>query len=93
LLATTKEMLDKATKGKDGKDGKDTEKPKTKGDLDGFSWCWSHGICTHTSKNCKFQKEGHKANATFKNPMKGSDKIGLKQFRNDAENTPPATNA
>ena len=35
-------------------------------------YCHTHGACTHTSKECKWPKSGHKKEATFKNMMGGS---------------------
>ena len=37
------------------------------------SYCWSHGAGNHTSKQCRFKKEGHQDNATFENRMGGSN--------------------
>ena len=41
-------------------------------------YCWSHGLCNHTSKECKGKKDGHKEEATCSNRMNGSNK-GIKQ--------------
>ena len=41
------------------------------------NYCWSHGRTfnhNHTSKNCRFQKPGHKEDATLHNKMGGSTK-------------------
>ena len=38
------------------------------------SYCWTHGACNHTSKECENPTEGHQKAATFKNMMKGSTK-------------------
>jgi translation initiation factor 2B subunit (eIF-2B alpha/beta/delta family) len=35
-------------------------------------YCWSHGACTHSSKECNRKKTGHQDDATFKNKMGGS---------------------
>ena len=40
-----------------------------------ITYCWSHGVTSnlrHHSKTCKRQKEGHQAEATLNNKMKGS---------------------
>ena len=36
-------------------------------------YCWSHGACGHDGKVCRFKKENHKDDATFKNRMNGSN--------------------
>ena len=36
-------------------------------------YCWSHGACSHESKDCKSPRKGHQWNATFENKMKGSE--------------------
>ena len=49
----------------------DSINPKT-----GKPWrryCWTHGCCTHWSKNCPQKKSGHKDDATFRNRMGGSN--------------------
>ena len=35
-------------------------------------YCWTHGGCNHTSKDCKRRAPGHKIDATFDNRMGGS---------------------
>ena len=35
-------------------------------------YCYSHGLCNHTSKKCRNKKEGHNDDATLKNRMGGS---------------------
>ena len=37
-------------------------------------YCWTHGACSHKSKNCKHKATGHKDNATFENRMGGSNR-------------------
>ena len=37
-------------------------------------YCWTHGVCTHTSERCKSGARGHKSEATFQNKMGGSTK-------------------
>ena len=32
-------------------------------------YCWTHGGCAHTSKNCRNKKPGHQDDATFENRM------------------------
>ena len=35
-------------------------------------YCWSHGACAHSSKDCNFKEPGHNADATFTNKLGGS---------------------
>ena len=35
-------------------------------------YCWTHGGCAHTSKNCRNKKPGHQDDAMFENRMGGS---------------------
>ena len=35
-------------------------------------YCWSHGACSHESKNCNQKKDGHQDDATFTNKKGGS---------------------
>jgi hypothetical protein len=35
-------------------------------------YCWSHGACGHKGRDCRWKKEGHKDEASFKNKMGGS---------------------
>jgi hypothetical protein len=51
-------------------------------------YCWTHGVCAHSSKDCRVPKEGHQPNATFANTMGGS----TKGFREQNENNTPNTN-
>lgn len=39
-----------------------------------FVYCWTHGICSHTSSNCRTPGPGHKNDATFQNKMEGNTK-------------------
>jgi len=36
-------------------------------------YCWTHGLCFHTSSECKNRKSGHQVKATDKHRMGGSD--------------------
>ena len=38
-------------------------------------YCWTHGSCAHSSKECRMKKEGHKDAATFNNMMGAQTKI------------------
>ena len=38
----------------------------------GYQYCWSCGICKHTSRQCKHPKDGHKLEATMYDRMEGS---------------------
>jgi hypothetical protein len=35
------------------------------------TYCWSHGICNHTSATCKYPANGHSKKATLTNVMGG----------------------
>ena len=37
-------------------------------------YCWTHGACGHTSKECRTRADGHQTAATFQNRMGGSTK-------------------
>jgi hypothetical protein len=39
-----------------------------------FVYCWTHGICSHTSTNCRTPGPGHQNEATFQNKMEGNTK-------------------
>jgi hypothetical protein len=87
-------------------DTANTGKGKPKGQLGNFSYCWTHGICTHTSHSCKYPGDGHQKEAVLLNMMGGSSAInvranpnrntGNRNWRNrrngNQENTPPPTN-
>ena len=34
-------------------------------------YCWSHGVCNHTSERCKLPEKNHKRDATFQNKKGG----------------------
>ena len=38
------------------------------------SYCWTHGVCGHSSKDCKTENPAHKRAATIENRMGGSNK-------------------
>lgn len=38
-------------------------------------YCWFHGGCTHTSKQCTKRRVGHQEDATFENKMGGETKF------------------
>ena len=35
-------------------------------------YCWTHGACAHSSKDCRSKADGHQDEATFQNRMGGS---------------------
>ena len=35
-------------------------------------YCWTHGACAHSSKDCRNRQEGHREEATFSNKLGGS---------------------
>ena len=62
--------------------------------LEGWGYCFTHGICSHSSANCTKPKEGHKKDATMANRMGGSTKAPGKLWKprnpsREQENTPP----
>ena len=75
----------------------------------GYQYCWSCGICKHTSRQCKHPKDGHKLEATMYDRMEGSVTFPLPWDRTrnnggrgggrgrgrgrDRENTNPNANA
>ena len=36
------------------------------------NYCWTHGSCAHTSKECNHKADGHKDDATFSNMLGGA---------------------
>ena len=56
--------------------------PLTSDVLQGWSYCWSHGLCknpNHNSGNCTNRAEGHQAEATLGNMMGGNNSIRRKR--------------
>ena len=43
----------------------------------GHQYCWSCGICKHTSRQCKHPKEGHKLEASMYDRMEGSEALPI----------------
>lgn len=43
--------------------------------LFGFAYCWTHGICTHSGKDCRQPAEGHIKEATCKKRKGGAETI------------------
>jgi hypothetical protein len=89
LLASAQDLVAKATANNNKKSGKLS--------LEGFGYCWTHGVCTHTSKTCKYKDEGHQVDATIKDMKGGKNGITLPKYvrdqRNrDRENTSPNNN-
>ena len=37
-------------------------------------YCWTHGLCSHSSNECRTKADGHKNNATLQNRLGGSNK-------------------
>jgi hypothetical protein len=67
MIAQMKEIQKEVLPGKRPSDkGKREQKPK--------QYCWTHGSSTHSSKECRMKKEGHKDASTFNNMMGGSNK-------------------
>jgi hypothetical protein len=42
------------------------------------SYCWTHGVCGHSSVDCRSKAPGHQNAATEKNKMGGSVRIRVK---------------
>ena len=42
-------------------------------------YCWTHGVCGHSSKDCETDNPAHKREATFENRMGGSNKAYKKR--------------
>jgi hypothetical protein len=40
--------------------------------LHGYSYCWTHGVCTHSEDQCRTPAAGHVPTATLHNPEGGS---------------------
>ena len=40
-----------------------------------FKYCWTHGACAHSSRECSNKKAGHKNEATFSNKLGGSTRF------------------
>jgi hypothetical protein len=93
-LTNTQELLEKSS----GFDSKHTNKGR-RPTLEGFGYCWSHGVCHHTGRECKHPKEGHRHDATIFNRLGGHDGITINKQRQrkgrnggDQEDTPPENN-
>ena len=59
---------------KAGGTGTSTGKPtgrRTRQRKNTSKYCWSHGACSHESKDCTSPRKGHKWDATFENKMDG----------------------
>jgi hypothetical protein len=95
LIATAKELVNQAAK----EPGKATSTwvPKKSFGLDGIGYCWTHGVCTHQSKHCKFPAEGHQTEATIHKTMGGNNTLNMPQGgrRNNRgrENNTPNTSS
>ena len=71
MISTIQELKKEIASLKATKNVDPTINPKT-----GKPWrryCWTHGCCPHSSKNCPNKAPGHKDNATFKNRQGGSN--------------------
>ena len=73
LFATIQDLKNEITSLKNSKNDVNNEiNPRTGKPFKRY--CWTHGCCTHSSKNCQNKAPGHKDNATFKNRQGGSNK-------------------
>jgi hypothetical protein len=76
LLASTQEILDKHSTN----ENKSANKGR-RSTLDGFGYCWTHGVCQHTGRECKHPKDGHRNDATIFNRLGGHDRITINKQR------------
>jgi hypothetical protein len=53
--------------------------------LQGWSYCWTHGVAQHHSRDCRAPKEGHIKEATIDEPQGGS--MVITSRRNNTRNT------
>jgi hypothetical protein len=51
--------------------------------LQGFFYCWSHGVCTHSGLRCFARLPGHIETATVTNRQGGSKELNLGKYDND----------
>jgi hypothetical protein len=61
--------------------------PPNNGSLDGFYYCWTHGISQHPGTDCFTPASGHITTATLKNRQGGSIDLVLGAFREDPQGT------
>ena len=47
---------------------------KSKRNPNQSKYCWTHGLCSHNSSQCRTPADGHMVNATLENRMGGSSK-------------------
>ena len=47
-----------------------------------WAYCWTHGFCSHSSRNCSYKAQGHKDEATLTDNMGGNQKGKTKWQRN-----------
>ena len=47
-----------------------------------WAYCWTHGFCSHSSRNCSYKAQGHKDKATLTDNMGGNQKGKTKWQRN-----------
>ena len=72
MISTIQELKKEIANLKASKPTNPDVNPKT-----GKPWkryCWTHGCCPHSSRNCPNKAAGHIDNATFKNRQGGSNK-------------------
>lgn len=54
----------------------------TSSGLNGWHYCYTHGICKHSGQSCPSPKEGHKKEATLSNRMGGTNNLKPRNARN-----------
>ena len=64
-----------------------THTPKGPSDTtDMWTYCWTHGISKHNSKNCQRQSEGHRSDATMIKRLGGSNQFpGRNKRKHDTD--------
>ena len=73
ILQLLKEMNNNFSQMNSGAGGKDGESPPRKR-RNTSKYCFTHGACAHSSKDCRSPRADHKKEATFENKMGGSKK-------------------
>ena len=68
MMEKMKELQSQIQPGRQKTPGEGKRQPKKK------QYCWSHGSCAHSGKDCRMKREGHKDEATFTNLLGGSTK-------------------
>jgi hypothetical protein len=57
------------------------------GTLNGFFYCWTHGIVTHMGSHCNSPAKGHVPKATIQDRHGGATDVRLGRFRDTPDRT------